>query len=232
MSATSEASCPSCGHVNSLDVRFCAECGAILPPPKNLPPSPKEPSPRETDEPPPAQATKRRGTILAAAVAIVVLTGILIAVQRRRDSGLIPVPGATPTEATATAAPVATAAAPPTPAATAPPRREHVQSGEPPLHTPTLHAEINERPRHTPASPAGGTQAQPRNADAAGWYRVRYRAPLFRDPNETSPVIAYLPAGAKVRVTRVLPGFLAVESVTGKPPGYLSSDDASPQSEP
>jgi hypothetical protein len=61
---------------------------------------------------------------------------------------------------------------------------------------------------------------------------VRYRAPLFKEPNEASAVIAYLPAGTKVQVTRVLPGFLAVESVTGKPPGYLSSDDASPESGP
>ncbi len=221
MSATSEASCPSCGHVNSLDARFCAECGAILPPPKSAPSAPNEPGPRQTGEPPPARPAERRGTIVAAAVAIVVLTGILIAVQRHRGSGLIPVPGATPTAAKATAAPAATAVATPTPtapSATPPPRRERVDASE--------------QPPHTPAPRAGAREPRPRNAAAPGWYRVRYRAPLFRDPNEASPVIAYLPAGAKVHVTRVLPGFLAVESVTGKPPGYLSSDDASPESAP
>jgi hypothetical protein len=31
-------------------------------------------------------------------------------------------------------------------------------------------------------------------------------------------------------VTRVLPGFLAVESTTGKRPGFVSSDDALPES--
>jgi hypothetical protein len=157
---------------------------------------------------------------VAAAVAIVVLAGILIAVQQHRGSGPIPVPGSTPTEAAATPAPEATAPPSPTKAVaspTAPPRRER--------------AGADERPPRTPAPRAEPTQ--PRSEQAGvGWYRVRYRAPLFREPSETSPVLAYLPAGSKVRVTRVLPGFLAVESVTGKPPGYLSSDDASPEGEP
>ena len=45
------------------------------------------------------------------------------------------------------------------------------------------------------------------------------------------PLLQRAPAGDGHHVL-VLPGFLAVESVTGKPPGYLSSDDASPESEP
>jgi hypothetical protein len=170
----------------------------------------------QVGEPLPPRPGGPRALIVAAAVAIVVLAGILIAVQRHRASGRIAAPGSTLTEATATPAPEATAAPPPTETA-APPRRER--------------ADASERPPRTPAPRAEPTQ--PRSEQAgAGWYRVRYRAPLFRDPSETSPVLAYLPAGSRVHVTRVLPGFLAVESVTGKPPGYLSSDDASPESEP
>jgi hypothetical protein len=62
-----------------------------------------------------------------------------------------------------------------------------------------------------------------------GWYRMRFRAPLFQEPSETAPVVTYLPQGMRIRVTRALPGFLAVESMTGKPPGYVSSDDATPE---
>jgi hypothetical protein len=158
--------------------------------------------------------------LVAAAALILVAIGAWIAIDHYRRSALIPVPGAGPSAATATAAPSPTIAPPATPTAPLPtvtPRRQHGNAPE--------------RPPHTPAP--RGTVAEPHSGNAApGWYRVRYRAPLFRDPNETSPVIAYLPAGTKVRVTRVVPGFLAVESVTGKPPGYLSSDDASPESEP
>ena len=63
-----------------------------------------------------------------------------------------------------------------------------------------------------------------------GWYRVRYRSPLFQAPSETAPIITQLPAGTRIRVTRVLPGFLAVESTTGKAPGFVSSDDVLPDS--
>ncbi len=223
MSDPTEASCPSCEHVNPPDATFCAECGAILPPRRSgraaLPSEPSLP-PAQVGEPLSPRSGGSRGLIVAAAMAIVVLTGILIAVQRHRASGRIPVPGSTRTEATATPAPEARA--PPSSTETAaspsaPPRRER--------------ADASERSPRTPAPRAEPTQ--PRSEQAgAGWYRVRYRAPLFRDPSETSPVLAYLPAGSKVHVTRVLPGFLAVESVMGKPPGYLSSDDASPEGEP
>jgi hypothetical protein len=221
VSDTTEA-CPSCGHVNSPDATFCTECGAILPPRRTgraAPPSEPSLSPVQAGEPFPPRFRGSRALIVAAAVAIVVLAGILIAVQRHRGSRPIPMPDATPTEATP---PATEATAPPSPtkavaSPTAQPRRAP--------------ADADERPPRTPAPRA--EPAQPRSENAgAGWYRVRYRAPLFRDPSETSPVLAYLPAGSKVRVTRVLPGFLAVESVTGKPPGYLSSDDASPEGEP
>jgi hypothetical protein len=59
---------------------------------------------------------------------------------------------------------------------------------------------------------------------------VRYRSPLFQAPSETAPIITQLPAGTRIRVTRVLPGFLAVESTTGKAPGFVSSDDVLPDS--
>ncbi len=69
-------------------------------------------------------------------------------------------------------------------APTAPPRRERGNAPE--------------RPPHTPVPRAGAVEPHPGNA-STGWYRVRYRAPLFREPNEASPVIAYLPAGTKVQ---------------------------------
>ncbi len=223
MSNAVEAACPSCGHVNSPDAQFCAECGAILPPQKGeRAAAPSEPSPgwQQAGEPPHSPVRRWRGVIVAAAVALVVLTGILIAVQRHRGSGLISVRGATPKEATPTSVPTPTVPAQPTPtipSPTAPAHNERAGAGE--------------RPRRTPAPRAEPTEPPAARA-VPGWYRVRYRAPLFREPSETSEVIAYLPAGSKVHVTRVLPGFLAVESVTGKPPGYLSSDDASPESAP
>jgi hypothetical protein len=219
-----DSSCPSCGHVNSADATFCTDCGAILPPRKGSrpPPPPDEPSPwqRAEEEPSPGRSRGRRGVVLAAATLILVAIGAWIAIDHYRGSALIPVPGAGLSRATETAAPSPTIAPPATPTAPPPtvaPRRERGNAPE--------------RPPHTPAPHAAGAEPRPGNP-APGWYRVRYRAPLFRDPNETSPVIAYLPAGTKVRVTRIVPGFLAVESVTGKPPGYLSSDDASPESEP
>ena len=223
MSDPDDSSCPSCGHVNSADATFCTECGAILPPRKHTRPAPSdEPSPwqRAGEEASPARPRGRRGVIVAAATLTLLAIGAWIATDHYRRSALIPVPGGGPSTATATAAPAPTIAPPATPTAPPPtvaPRREH--------------GKVPERPPHTPAPRAAGAEPHSENA-APGWYRVRYRAPLFRDPNETSPVIAYLPAGTKVRVTRVLSGFLAVESVTGKPPGYLSSDDASPGSAP
>ena len=158
--------------------------------------------------------------VVAAATLLLAAIGTWIAIDHHRSSGSIPVPGAGPGEATATAAPSPTAAphlTPTSPPPTAPPRRERTRAPE--------------RPPHTPA-PRAGAAEPPSGSAPTGWYRVRYRAPLFREPNEASAVITYLPAGMKVRVTRVLPGFLAVESVTGKPPGYLSSDDASPEGAP
>lgn len=223
MSQPDDSACPSCGHVNSAAATFCTECGAILPPRKGARPAPPEaPSPwqQQSEEAPPARPRGRRGGVVAAAAVILVAIGAWIAFDHYHRSALIPVPGTEPGQATATAAPSPTVAPPATPTApapTAPPRRERGNAPE--------------RPPRTPVPRAGAVEPHPGNAPT-GWYRVRYRAPLFREPNETSPVIAYLPAGTKVQVTRVLPGFLAVESVTGKPPGYLSSDDASPESEP
>ncbi|MGH7818910.1 MAG: hypothetical protein ACREQ9_03980, partial [Candidatus Binatia bacterium] len=57
------------------------------------------------------------------------------------------------------------------------------------------------------------------------WYRVRTRAPLLEAPSEDAAVVTMLKEGTKVWVTRELPGFVAVQSVTGKPPGYISRDD-------
>ena len=71
---------------------------------------------------------------------------------------------------------------------------------------------------------------EPARRHRPGWYRVRYRSPLFQSPSETAPIVTYLAPGTRIRVTRALPGFLAVESTTGKPPGYVSSDDVLPES--
>ena len=54
---------------------------------------------------------------------------------------------------------------------------------------------------------------------------MRNRAPLFKEPREASEVITTLNPGTKIYVTRRLAGFFAVQSVTGKEPGYVSADD-------
>ena len=51
-----------------------------------------------------------------------------------------------------------------------------------------------------------------------------------RNPGSTRVTRMRVPAGTRIRVTRVLPGFLAVESTTGKAPGFVSSDDVLPDS--
>jgi predicted RNA-binding Zn-ribbon protein involved in translation (DUF1610 family) len=85
-----------------------------------------------------------------------------------------------------------------------------------------------EAPRMRPGGPARGDDES--TQPAVRWYRVRFRAPLFAQPSETSAILSYLPAGTRIRVTRRTEGFLAVESVTGKQPGFVSRDDAVPES--
>ena len=223
MTEGTQAPCPSCGNTNPADAQFCRECGAILPAGREAKRAASsdieswKPSPDEMPLSPPQRRSGRLAAIIA--VTLLVLVGLAV-YQRHRASSLIPVPGqpepaATPVaEISPAETPAEGAAAkptlPPPPAEPTPPREE---ARVPPA--PNFPPERSEEPvgRHHP-----------------GWYRVQFRSPLFREPSETAPIVTYLAAGTRIRVTRVLPGFLAVESTTGKEPGYISSDDVLPES--
>ncbi len=259
MSEASQPACPSCGAVSPPDAQFCRECGAILVRStlgSRPVPLAEEPSPSLSVSPaaPRASGGSRRRRMLALALAggIALAVAVLLREQGRPSSDL-PVPGAPIPEPTAAplseptitrpqaAAPTAAAARDTETIAEPPPRSP---SGEPDGKRESEAAKASDGARE-PAAPSE-PQAPPRTRRAAsprasadqpevasrllpGWYRVRFRAPLFGEPSETAPVVTYLPAGTRIRVTRVLPGFFAVESATGKPPGYVSSDDAAPE---
>ena len=230
MTESTELLCPSCGHANPADAQFCRQCGAILVQSRDArkreseSPGP-QPSPRIVE---PASAP-RRGALLAAVAGLLTLVVAFVVYQRFHTNELIPVPGdatapAPPAEAPAEQAVVQPTAsgqlreAPAKPEATAVREAGRTLPTHEPFVEPTLAPRAAERREEVPS------RRQP------GWYRVRYRSPLFQAPSETAPIITQLPAGIRIRVTRVLPGFLAVESTTGKAPGFVSSDDVLPES--
>ena len=208
----------------------------------------------EGRSPEPARPANRTAWLAGGATLVVLLLALaFVAYQRMRANEMIPIPG----DVTPTAIPPSEAPPVPQPTASgmvreaperpapqpaeerrtaerpAPEPREPAQapvasSSEPelmPTAGPRVASREMPRPRSEQRTERGLPQRQP------GWYRVRYdRSPLFREPDETGAVITRLSAGTRVRVTRVLPGFLRIESTTGKEPGYLSSDDALPES--
>jgi hypothetical protein len=250
-----ERLCPSCGNANPADAQFCRECGAIIVQGRGGAARSTTAGEVESSKPTPGEMSQspshRRGRARAAIVlASLLLVALLIAYQRRR-AGTLPIPGEQQAEATpapSPAEPRAEAAAPSTtiavpPPALAPAREEaRVQPtarapSEVAAAKPTIPPASQEpgpahegpparSPRKVPPGPAAETARRYR----PGWYLVRYRTPLFQSPNETAPVVTYLTPGTRIRVTKSLPGFLAVESTTGKPPGYVSSDDVLPES--
>jgi hypothetical protein len=219
--------------------------GALKAPPPSAGEEPASPTPRNSRRLVPWLAA----LIVAAAAATVIYL-------RQRPAPQIPLPGVPPTRATAlpTAAPAAEPQRPlppgrptaaPRVAATTPAVPMAPEAG--PVAAPTSAPPPGDsaaEPRPTPhpartgaarASSPERREVRPRSAIEGsvrrrpGWYRMRFRAPLFQEASETAPIVTYLPQGTRIRVTRVLPGFLAVESMTGKPPGYVSSDDAAPE---
>jgi len=230
LTESTELLCPSCGHANPADAQFCRQCGAILV-------QSRDARKRESESPGPplapriveAASAPRRGALLAAVAGLLTLVVAFVVYQRFHTNELIPVPGDTtpparPTEAPAEQAVVQPTAsgqlreAPAKPEATAVREAARTLPTHEPFVEPTLAPRAAERREEAPP---------PRQP---GWYRVRYRSPLFQAPSETAPIVTQLPAGTRIRVTRVLPGFLAVESTTGKAPGFVSSDDVLPES--
>jgi ribosomal protein L40E len=227
-----ELLCPSCGHANPVDAQFCRQCGAILV-------RSRDARKRESESPGPQPSPQivepvsgpRRGALLAAVAGLLTLVVAFVVYQRFHTNELIPVPGDATPPAPPAEAPAEQAVAQPTASGQlreapakpeAPAVREEARARNLPTHEPfvepTLAPRAAERREEVPS------RRQP------GWYRVRYRSPLFQAPSETAPIITQLPVGTRIRVTRVLPGFLAVESTTGKAPGFVSSDDVLPES--
>jgi hypothetical protein len=238
-----QLSCPSCGAANPPDAGFCRECGAILvrggPAPRQPPlvPGERPPTPPAGASPPPQNERDPKPWI-AIVVAILILGGIATYFLRKREPSEIPAPGEAPagapnevptsrpepTRPQSTPAPETTPSQPTlAPSEPTPPRDFH----EPPL-VPTPRARRtaprSETPRRETPPTIGGSVTQ-----RAGWYRVKFRTPLFALPSETSPIITYLRPGTRIRVTHAVPGFLAVESTSGKAPGWVSTDDAAPE---
>ncbi len=247
--------CPSCGNPNPADAQFCRECGAILVQARGGAKRSATASEVESRKPTPGEMpqspSRRRGRGLAAIfAAILLLVAGLVAYQRHR-AGTLPVPGEPQAEATPAPSPAEqraefTSAKPtlPAPSPEVVPAHEEARA-TPPANAPSEVAAAkptippaSHEPapayEEAPATPARKTPSEPAVEPARrhrpGWYRVRYRSPLFQSPSETAPVVTYLAPGTRIHVIRVLPGFLAVESTTGKPPGYVSSDDVLPES--
>jgi hypothetical protein len=250
-----ERLCPSCGNANPADAQFCRDCGAILVQGRGgatRSTAAREveswkPTPGETSRSP----SRRRGRGLALVlVAGLVLVVLFIAYQRKQRSTL-PVPGQQQAEATPAPSPAeqraeATAAKPTSavPSAAGAPAHEeaHTEStrsapSEVAVAKPTIApAPHQPAPPHEKTAVRSTRRTPPEPAEEAarrhrpGWYLVRYRTPLFQSPNETASIVTYLAPGTRIRVTRALQGFLAVESTTGKPPGYVSADDVLPES--
>jgi zinc ribbon protein len=250
-----ERLCPSCGNANPADAQFCRDCGAILVQGRGgatRSTAAREveswkPTPGETSRSP----SRRRGRGLALVlVAGLVLVVLFIAYQRKQN-GTLPVPGQQQAEATPAPSPAeqraeATAAKPTSavPSAAGAPAHEeaHTEStrsapSEVAVAKPTIApAPHQPAPPHEKAAVRSTRRTPPEPAAEAArrhrpcWYLVRYRTPLFQSPNETASIVTYLAPGTRIRVTRALQGFLAVESTTGKPPGYVSADDVLPES--
>jgi hypothetical protein len=246
-----ERLCPSCGNANPADAQFCRECGAILVQSRGGAARSTTARELESGKPTPGEMPRaplsRRGRGLAAiVVAGLLLVALLVAYQRKR-AGTLPVPGKQQAEATpspaeqrAEAAAAKPTAAAPSPAAT--PAREEartkptasapseVASARPPA-PPASHEPANEEaPARSSRGAAPKPTAETPRRHRPGWYVVRYRTPLFQSPNETASIIIYLAPGTRILVTRAIEGFLAVESTTGKRPGYVSADDVLPES--
>ncbi len=147
---------------------------------------------------------------------------------------------------------------PPPPARESEPRREEARPGPsdpdeppPPIERPRGSVRQDEPERHAPPDesldrePTTTTRPAPRDVEPSRprdrdegrdelprvrWYRMRFKAPLFAEASETGQIVTYLQPGTRIRVTGAANGFLKVESVTGKPPGYVSRDDAIPES--
>jgi hypothetical protein len=251
--------CPSCGKATAADATFCRECGAILTRGREeaqwSSPAP-EGEPDSAGGSTPATPARRSGLVAALIVALLV-AGIGLVYQRYRAGQATPVPGepqerpAEPASAAASPSPPAAVAAMPTvtpagremaappraapPAEETPPARaERPPSAERPPRVEAPSAE-DPSPRARSSGEAEPDGSAARSAERArrhtpGWYLVRHRSPLFREPSETAPVVTYLAPGTRVHVTSMVPGFLRVESATGKPPGYVSSDDVVPES--
>jgi len=230
LTESTELLCPSCGHANPADAQFCRQCGAILV-------QSRDARKRQSESPGPQASPRivepvsgpRRGALLAAVAGLLTLVVAFVVYQRLHTNELIPVPGdatppAPPAEAPAEQAVVQPTASGQLREAPAKPEATAVREAARTLPTHEPFVEPTRAPRAAERREEFPSRRQP------GWYRVRYRSPLFQAPSETAPIITQLPAGTRIRVTRVLPGFLAVESTTGKAPGFVSSDDVLPES--
>jgi zinc-ribbon domain len=250
-----ERLCPSCGNANPADAQFCRDCGAILVQGRGgatRSTAAREveswkPTPGETSRSP----SRRRGRGLALVLVAGLVLVVLFIAYQRKQKGTLPVPGQLQAEATPAPSPAeqraeATAAKPTSavPSAAGAPAHEeaHTEStrsapSEVAVAKPTIApAPHQPAPPHEKTAVRSTRRTPPEPAEEAarrhrpGWYLVRYRTPLFQSPNETASIVTYLAPGTRIRVTRALQGFLAVESTTGKPPGYVSADDVLPES--
>jgi len=222
--------CPSCGNPNPGDAQFCRECGAILIEAREAKRTAAAADPAAA----PRRDSRSSASWIALAVGLLVIVVGLFAYRRSRVDSAIPIPGATPAAEYPTIAlpePTAARQAAPERATVKPPREpsplESTERREPAPDVASREEPRSSRPAVSGREERGEGHLSPRQP---GWYRMRFDAPLFESPSETAPVIARLRGGTRVRVTRVLPGFLAVESTTGKRPGFVSSDDALPES--
>jgi ribosomal protein L40E len=230
LTESTELLCPSCGHANPADAQFCRQCGAILV-------QSRDARKRESESPRPQASPRivepvsgpRHGALIAAVAGLLTLVVAFFVYQRFHTNELIPVPGDATPPAPRAEAPAEQAVVQPTASgqlreAPAKPEATAVREAARTLPTHEPFVEPTLAPR------AAGRREEVPSRRQPGWYRVRYRSPLFQAPSETAPIITQLPAGTRIRVTRILPGFLAVESTTGKAPGFVSSDDVLPES--
>jgi hypothetical protein len=206
VTATAERICPSCRGTSPAEAQFCRQCGVILP--RSRAANGNGDASRGVDRWSELGARYPVVPQLAVLAVVLVIGGMVYRHQRR--SSLIPVAGVPEVASTAAPSGSGTVAE----GRAAPAAQSRPSSGRA--------AESNARDER---SRSDESPAADRESYRGGWYRVRNRAPLLEAPDENAAVVTMLKPGTKVWVTRILPGFLAVQSVTGKAPGYVSTDN-------
>ena len=116
--------------------------------------------------------------------------------------------------------------APPTPGQTQP--QSNLRSAatgevvEPAMHAPAYSV----RKSDPDVTPSAASAKPPGAAPGGTFYRVVRSTEVFRQPDTSSPAVAEIKSGMKVKVVATRGEWLQVRSLYGRPPGYIRKDTA------